>query len=441
MKVVPVSPWRKRRKATDRMTRPMARATDPATPNSDEAPESLERIEGLLLDVVDDQLERLAPGGAEATQSLACATSTSGHGPPWTPAGRGRRLPRPPTCSVDGHNYRQPPPTDRPTPAGPARSPERSAAVGEQIGGAGPGHGRPPSSTTSASAKATRRPPETTEAVHSSTAPTRTGARKLVFISTLEENTFLPRGPGEGDGGRPHGRVGHGPDEPALDDAGRIGEPLVGPHPPHRPAGLGLVDAGHPQGQLAVGRDLDPLIRHRVTLPPSALVDTGGMTRSIRRPPRPVGPGRRGRRGLDRGRPLLRVLRRRRPPGGRGHQPGAGPPVLTRAPRRGTHPMVPLDLSETWVSPIRPPAPVSWPRSWSSARAIRWPPAPTPPASSTTASGAGPQRRRTVVGRRRGRPRPGCEWAQGDFLTLPAGCTTVHTADPVRPGRTRSSTG
>ncbi len=50
----------------------------------------------------------------------------------------------------------------------------------------------PRSSTTSASAKATRDPPLTTVAVHSRTEPTRTGARKLVFISTFDEITLRP---------------------------------------------------------------------------------------------------------------------------------------------------------------------------------------------------------------------------------------------------------
>src|SRR5580704_10583398 len=40
-KVVPVSPCRKRRKATARMTRPMAMATDPATPNTMKRPSPL----------------------------------------------------------------------------------------------------------------------------------------------------------------------------------------------------------------------------------------------------------------------------------------------------------------------------------------------------------------------------------------------------------------
>ena len=51
---------------------------------------------------------------------------------------------------------------------------------------------RPRSSTTSASAKATRAPPETTWARHSSSAPTGTGAMNVVFISTFEENTRRP---------------------------------------------------------------------------------------------------------------------------------------------------------------------------------------------------------------------------------------------------------
>ena len=51
---------------------------------------------------------------------------------------------------------------------------------------------RPPASTTSASTKATRRPPEITRDVHVSRPPGRTGARKLTFNSALAENTFLP---------------------------------------------------------------------------------------------------------------------------------------------------------------------------------------------------------------------------------------------------------
>ncbi len=51
---------------------------------------------------------------------------------------------------------------------------------------------RPSPSVTPASTKATRRPPETTSAVHVSTPPGRTAARKLTFISALAENTFRP---------------------------------------------------------------------------------------------------------------------------------------------------------------------------------------------------------------------------------------------------------
>jgi len=52
---------------------------------------------------------------------------------------------------------------------------------------------RPSSSVRSASTKATLLPPETTRAAQVRVPPARTGAKKLIFISALEENTFLPR--------------------------------------------------------------------------------------------------------------------------------------------------------------------------------------------------------------------------------------------------------
>ena len=51
---------------------------------------------------------------------------------------------------------------------------------------------RSSSSTTCASTKATRPPPETTREVQVSEPPGRTGARKLTFISALAEKTFRP---------------------------------------------------------------------------------------------------------------------------------------------------------------------------------------------------------------------------------------------------------
>jgi hypothetical protein len=45
---------------------------------------------------------------------------------------------------------------------------------------------------TLASTKATRRPPETTSAVQTRSAPGGTGARKLIFISALAANTLRP---------------------------------------------------------------------------------------------------------------------------------------------------------------------------------------------------------------------------------------------------------
>ena len=112
-------------------------------------------------------------------------------------------------------------------------------------------------------------PPETTEAVHSSTAPTRTGARKLVFISTLEENTFLPAARAKVTVADPMAESAMAPRKPPwMMPAGLAKRSSARIRHTVRP-GYGLVDTGHPEGQLAVGRDLDPLIRHRVTLPPA----------------------------------------------------------------------------------------------------------------------------------------------------------------------------
>ena len=161
------------------------------------------------------------------------------------------------------------------------------------------------------------------------------------------------------------------------------------------------------------------------------------MTGSSRPARRPGRPGRRGRRGLDRGRGLLRVLRRGRPAGLRVDQPGPGAPVLSRAPRRRSAPASsPSTCPGRSAWPIRPPAPGCWPRSWSSARVINWP--PTPDATSELyycLRGAGPQRLRAVVAVGPGDRSARMAWGPGDFLTLPAGCTTVHPADsgPTRP--------
>lgn len=52
---------------------------------------------------------------------------------------------------------------------------------------------RPSPSVRSASTKATRLPPETTREAQVRVVPGRTGRRKLIFISALEEKTFSPR--------------------------------------------------------------------------------------------------------------------------------------------------------------------------------------------------------------------------------------------------------
>ena len=83
-----------------------------------------------------------------------------------------------------------------------------------------------------------------------SSAPGGTAPRKLIFISALEQKTLRPSH--EGHGGRAHGRVGEGPEEAPLHDAGRVGEALVRPHAPDAAARRGLVDAGHAEGQVAV---------------------------------------------------------------------------------------------------------------------------------------------------------------------------------------------
>ena len=123
--------------------------------------------------------------------------------------------------------------------------------------------------------------------------------------------------------------------------------------------GYGLVDTDHPQGQLAVGRDLDPLISHHVTLPPSQLVDTGAAW-PIDATSRP-GPA---------------VLRRVRPTedwtgdavfyeysaaadpvGAGGHRPGAGAPCSRPGSTPGAGPASsPSTSPARSASPTRPPA-------------------------------------------------------------------------------------
>ena len=175
-------------------------------------------------------------------------------------------------------------------------------------------------------------------AVHSSTRPDPGRRQEARLHLDVGGEHLAPGARRVRDGRRAHGRVGHRPEEPALDDAGRIGEPLVGPHPPHRAPGLGLVDARHAERELAVRGHLDARVGHRATIAPTGPGGAGdGRAWSHPGPDRRYWgmaidahdgsgagrPGGRGHRGLDRRRPLPRVLGRRRPGRLRRHPPGA----------------------------------------------------------------------------------------------------------------------
>ena len=113
----------------------------------------------------------------------------------------------------------------------------------------------PASSVTSASAKAIRWPPNTPRRYIRARPRPGGGQEKLVFISTLEENTFDEAT--AGDGRRPHGVITHGAEE-APDVPGRIGEPLVRPHPPdHVRPGSSLSIQVNPRSIRSWARSAD----------------------------------------------------------------------------------------------------------------------------------------------------------------------------------------
>ncbi len=192
--------------------------------------------------------------------------------------------------------------------------------------------------------------------------------------------------------------------------------------------GIGLVHAGHPQGQFAVGGDLNPSIDHPVTLSPSrsSILEAWPIDPSSDqdqwywwgRPPR-TGPGTPS--STSTPRPPIP-----RPPGPSAPCPStASRPACTPGGRRG---------SSRWTSPTssawtgRPRARGCWPRSWSCGRRDSWSPSPTPPASSTTASGAGgPASSSGAV--------PTDRPARGGWPGVPG------TSGPCRPAAPRSTSG
>ena len=138
-------------------------------PHVEEAAQTPQRLDRLLLEVVDRELEGVVSRVAQPVTAVVRRWCHEAHnpglwaGPTQTPAPR-RCLSRGP-CRCRS--------TWPGPPAAPPPGPRQRAV-------------------TLASTKATRRPPETTSAVQVRSAPGGTAPRKLIFISALEQKTRRP---------------------------------------------------------------------------------------------------------------------------------------------------------------------------------------------------------------------------------------------------------
>ncbi len=111
--------------------------------------------------------------------------------------------------------------------------------------------------------------------------PTRAAARKLVFISTFEAKTFRPAARAKVIAAEPMAESAMAPTNPPCTmPAGLANRSSARIRQTVRP-GTDLSTQVMPEGELAVGGHLDPLVGHGARLVPLARADTGGMVRSV----------------------------------------------------------------------------------------------------------------------------------------------------------------